>query len=62
MDSPLVDSMKRCDGNGPVVANVCKLYPKADCSGFDAFARVLSGTLKVQLEPPAQPFVSVSPG
>mmetsp|Transcript_35450 Transcript_35450/g.67878 ORF Transcript_35450/g.67878 Transcript_35450/m.67878 type:complete len:976 (+) Transcript_35450:63-2990(+) len=47
MDSPLVDSMKRCDGNGPVVANVCKLYPKADCSGFDAFARVLSGTLKV---------------
>ena len=29
------------------MANVCKLYPKPDCTGFDAFARVLSGTLKV---------------
>ena len=47
MEGELVEAMKRCDGSGPTMANVCKLYPKPDCMGFDSFARVLSGTLRV---------------
>ena len=47
LEGALVESMKGCKGEGPLVADVCKLYPKPDCSGFDAFARVLSGTIRV---------------
>jgi U5 small nuclear ribonucleoprotein component len=44
-DTPLVQSMKECDSKGPLMVNVTKLYPKADCSVFDSFGRVLSGTI-----------------
>ncbi|KAJ7551293.1 hypothetical protein O6H91_06G009000 [Diphasiastrum complanatum] len=44
-DTPLAQSMKECDAKGPLMVNVTKLYPKADCSVFDAFGRVLSGTI-----------------
>ncbi|KAK3272142.1 hypothetical protein CYMTET_19542 [Cymbomonas tetramitiformis] len=46
-DSELVEQMKLCKADGPLVINVCKLYPKADCTSFDAFGRILSGSLKV---------------
>ena len=30
----------------PLFINIVKLYHKSDCSSFDAFGRVLSGTIK----------------
>jgi len=41
-----VNTMRACDANGPLQVMVAKLYPKDDCSSFDALARVMSGTLK----------------
>lgn len=43
--TPLAQSMKECNSKGPLMVNVTKLYPKADCSVFDSFGRVLSGTI-----------------
>ncbi|CAN0878970.1 110 kDa U5 small nuclear ribonucleoprotein component CLO [Linum grandiflorum] len=42
-DSLLYKSMTECDPSGPLMINVTKLYPKPDCSSFDAFGRVYSG-------------------
>lgn len=44
-DSAIVEAMKDCDPAGPLMVNVTKLYPKSDCSVFDAFGRVYSGTI-----------------
>ncbi|KAL4855038.1 U5 small nuclear ribonucleoprotein component CLO [Chlorella vulgaris] len=45
-DSQLAEHMRACNPRGPLVIYVCKLFPKKDCSGFDAFGRVMSGTVK----------------
>ncbi|KAI8110430.1 hypothetical protein M9435_002105 [Picochlorum sp. BPE23] len=45
-DSETVRRMKLCDATGPLCVYVCKMFPKSDCSAFDAFARVVSGTIK----------------
>ncbi|PRW60836.1 116 kDa U5 small nuclear ribonucleo component-like isoform A [Chlorella sorokiniana] len=45
-DSQLVEHMRACNPRGPLVIYVCKLFPKADCSRFDAFGRVMSGSVK----------------
>ncbi|KAL9688112.1 hypothetical protein QQ045_032526 [Rhodiola kirilowii] len=45
-DSTLYKSMIDCDPSGPLMVNVTKLYPKPDCSTFDAFGRVLSGEIQ----------------
>lgn len=45
-DSQLAEHMRACNPRGPLVVYVCKLFPKRDCSGFDAFGRVMSGTVK----------------
>ncbi|KAM7262699.1 hypothetical protein ACFE04_000382 [Oxalis oulophora] len=45
-NSTIYKSMVNCDPSGPVMVNVTKLYPKSDCSVFDAFGRVYSGTLQ----------------
>jgi len=42
----LFQSMKDCSARGPLVVNICKLFPSDDCSGFDALGRVLSGTVR----------------
>lgn len=47
MNSFIVDSMLKCDSKGPLMIQITKLYPKPDCSTFDAFGRVFSGTIKV---------------
>ena len=39
--------MRACDPNGLLMVNVTKFYHKPDCESFDAFGRVLSGTLRV---------------
>ncbi|KAK8964842.1 hypothetical protein KSP40_PGU010281 [Platanthera guangdongensis] len=45
-DSYVAEAMKDCDPSGPLMVNVTKLYPKSDCSVFDAFGRVYSGTIR----------------
>ncbi|XP_074587546.1 110 kDa U5 small nuclear ribonucleoprotein component CLO-like [Curcuma longa] len=45
-DSYIAEAMKKCDPFGPLMINVTKLYPKSDCSVFDAFGRVYSGTIQ----------------
>lgn len=35
-----------CEANGPLYVHIAKLVPRADCRGFDALARVMSGTLR----------------
>lgn len=45
-DSELVQHMKQCNPKGPLVIHICKLFPKADTSAFDAYGRILSGTVK----------------
>ncbi len=45
-DSELVEHMKACNAKGPLVVHIAKLFPKSDCSAFDAFGRVFSGTVR----------------
>ncbi|CAL9755402.1 unnamed protein product [Musa acuminata subsp. burmannicoides] len=45
-DSYIAEAMKNCDPYGPLMINITKLYPKSDCSVFDAFGRVYSGTIQ----------------
>ncbi|XP_030952149.1 110 kDa U5 small nuclear ribonucleoprotein component CLO-like [Quercus lobata] len=45
-DSMIYKAMKNCDPEGPLMVNVTKLYPKSDCSVFDAFGRVYSGRIR----------------
>ncbi|RZR90880.1 hypothetical protein BHM03_00018880 [Ensete ventricosum] len=45
-DSYVAEAMKNCDPYGPLMINITKLYPKSDCSVFDAFGRVYSGTIQ----------------
>jgi U5 small nuclear ribonucleoprotein component len=45
-DGELAEHMAACNARGPLAAHIAKLIPKADCSGFDALARVFSGTVK----------------
>ena len=44
---PCYEGMQGCDPAGLLMVNVTKMYHKPDCESFDAFGRVLSGTLKV---------------
>ncbi|KAL2892653.1 hypothetical protein RDABS01_008562 [Bienertia sinuspersici] len=45
-DSEIYQSMENCDSSGPLMVNITKLYPKSDCSVFDAFGRVYSGVIQ----------------
>lgn len=45
-DADIVDHVKACNPRGPLLVHIAKLYPKQDCSTFDAFGRVFSGTVK----------------
>lgn len=45
-DSSIYKAMTQCDSYGPLMVNVTKLYPKSDCSVFDAFGRVYSGKIQ----------------
>ena len=49
LTAPFVAAMTACDADG-LMANLTKMYHKPDCESFDAFGRVLSGTLKVGSE------------
>lgn len=45
-DSSIYKAMTQCDSSGPLMVNITKLYPKSDCSVFDAFGRVYSGKIQ----------------
>lgn len=44
--SGFAQAIRACSPTGPLALYVCKLFPKSDCSSFDVFARVISGTVK----------------
>eukprot|EP01117_Protostelium_nocturnum_P010932 TRINITY_DN3951_c0_g2_i2.p1 TRINITY_DN3951_c0_g2~~TRINITY_DN3951_c0_g2_i2.p1 ORF type:complete len:973 (+),score=322.38 TRINITY_DN3951_c0_g2_i2:242-3160(+) len=46
LTSPLAQSMIAADPKGPLMIQICKLYSSPDASTFDAFGRVLSGTVR----------------
>lgn len=46
MDSEVVESMLKCDPEGPLVIQATKLYNTSDATAFHTFGRVLSGTAK----------------
>lgn len=46
LDSRIVESMKVCDQDGPVVVHVTKLFSSSDAKSFHSFGRVLSGTIR----------------
>lgn len=45
-DTELADAMRKGAADGPLVVYICKLFPKPDCTTFDAFGRVISGTVR----------------
>lgn len=45
-DDDVVEFMTSCNPRGPLVVHIAKLFPKQDCSRFDALGRILSGTLR----------------
>lgn len=45
-DSTLMGHCNTCNSHGPVVVYIAKLFPKPDCSSFDVFGRVFSGSVK----------------
>ncbi|KAF3919503.1 hypothetical protein ABW20_dc0100864 [Dactylellina cionopaga] len=47
IDSEIANAMLTCDQNGPLVVHITKLYNTTDATGFNAFGRVMSGTVKV---------------
>ncbi|KAG1173312.1 hypothetical protein G6F70_005257 [Rhizopus microsporus] len=46
MDSQVVESMKKCDADGPLMIHVTKLFNNEESTGFQAFGRVFSGSVK----------------
>ncbi|KAL7751862.1 U5 small nuclear ribonucleoprotein component [Sorochytrium milnesiophthora] len=44
--SPLLDGMHRCDKDGPLVIHVTKLFPQDNAAKFDAYGRIVSGTVR----------------
>jgi len=40
-------AMMMCDPRGPPMVNIVKNYARPDCTAFDSFGRVFSGTVKV---------------
>ena len=47
-DTPLVQTMKDCEHEAPLMVNVTKLYPKFDSNVFYSFGRVYSGTIQTR--------------
>lgn len=43
----LYSSMVNCDSKGPLMIYITKMYHKPDCSSFDAFGRIISGTVRL---------------
>jgi U5 small nuclear ribonucleoprotein component len=46
LDGMVAQALLSCDRSGPLVVQIAKLYPTSDCLRFDAFGRILSGTVQ----------------
>jgi U5 small nuclear ribonucleoprotein component len=46
LSSQIAKDMLACDPEGELMIQICKLYPSQDATTFDAFGRVLSGTIE----------------
>ncbi|KAF0462936.1 P-loop containing nucleoside triphosphate hydrolase protein [Gigaspora margarita] len=46
MDTEVAEAMRKCDSDGPLMIYVTKLYNSSDASTFDAFGRILSGSVR----------------
>lgn len=46
MDSDIAEYMRACNARGPLVLHIAKLFPRQDASRFDAYGRIISGTLR----------------
>eukprot|EP00055_Hartaetosiga_balthica_P000660 m.137158 g.137158 ORF g.137158 m.137158 type:complete len:969 (-) comp11333_c0_seq1:945-3851(-) len=44
-EDPISEALVSCDPNGPLMINITKLYASQDGTRFDAFGRVMSGTI-----------------
>jgi len=47
LNSKCAKSMLQCDPKGPIMINITKNYTRPDCSAFDSYGRVFSGTVRV---------------
>lgn len=47
LSTPAGKAMLSCDEKGPLMINITKQYARPDCTAFDAYGRVLSGTVRV---------------
>jgi U5 small nuclear ribonucleoprotein component len=47
LDTAAGRAMLACDAKGPLMVNVTKVFARSDCENFDAYGRVLSGTVRV---------------
>ncbi|KAI8920326.1 P-loop containing nucleoside triphosphate hydrolase protein [Powellomyces hirtus] len=47
LDDPYAVAMKELDPEGPLMIHIVKLYNATDMTGFDAFGRVMSGTVRL---------------
>ena len=45
-DTKTVESIAKCDQDGPLIVQITKLFNTVDASAFNAFGRVLSGTAR----------------
>ena len=45
-DTPVGDAMVACDPKGPLMIHISKLFNSPDATSFDAFGRILSGTIE----------------
>ncbi|CAG8584974.1 13489_t:CDS:10, partial [Acaulospora colombiana] len=46
MDTNVAEAMRECDSDGPLMIYITKLYNSSDVSKFDAFGRIMSGTVR----------------
>ncbi|CAG8764143.1 7997_t:CDS:2, partial [Acaulospora morrowiae] len=46
MDTNVAEAMRKCDSDGPLMIYITKLYNSSDVSTFDAFGRIMSGTVR----------------
>ncbi|CAG8473113.1 24812_t:CDS:10 [Cetraspora pellucida] len=46
MDTDVAEAMRKCDSDGPLMIYVTKLYNSSDASTFDAFGRIMSGSVR----------------
>lgn len=46
LGSAVAQDMLNCDPQGELMVHITKLYPSQDASTFDAFGRVMSGTIE----------------